>query len=383
MSLSAPMPEKGMAPEPPWPHDQHLAELLRTNLGQHLITSWEVFEPWSVARLHLEGADRTSVILKWLRRHGGTGRIDPDQVLTEYVALRFLGELGLCLTPAVLGADLSAGLLIMEDLAPRRPLLDLLVDQDPMAPRALNHFAASMAALHSGTVGQAGPYYEARARLGPVDPSTELRRFFSPLANLSDLEEVLDAVVTPAVDSDLEAMKAELSEPGAFLALSNGDMGTNNFLVGEREDGRFIDFEFAGYRHCLADVACLYVPGPQWMKVGQPLEDGTEIAYRSHLVDAIPEVGDDHRYGLGLTAAGVAYVLMRLNRFELLDQRPFGHESRRQMVSTLSAAHALVQRFGVLGALGDWMQRAESGLRRIWPDADVDLEEVAPYSRRI
>jgi hypothetical protein len=46
-------------------------------------------------------------------------------------------------------------------------------------------------------------------------------------------------------------------------------------LIGP-DDGKVIDFEFAGYRHLLSDVACLYVPGPQWMAVGDPSKDGIE-----------------------------------------------------------------------------------------------------------
>jgi Ser/Thr protein kinase RdoA (MazF antagonist) len=78
---------------------------------------------------------------------------------------------------------------------------------------------------------------------------------------------------------------ASLAEPGPFRALSNGDAEANNFLV-DGADGRIIDWEFAGYRHALTDVACLYVPGPGWITVSDPIASGLEAEYRHALTQA-------------------------------------------------------------------------------------------------
>ncbi|MFG1614376.1 hypothetical protein ACGFI3_16560 [Nonomuraea wenchangensis] len=96
---------------------------------------------------------------------------------------------------------------------------------------------------------------------------------------------------------------AELREPGPFLALSNNDPESNNVLVhaaGE-PDARLIDFEFAGYTHCLHDAVCLHVPGPGWLSVADP---GPADAYRRALATGVPEAEDDRRHGFGLAAAG-------------------------------------------------------------------------------
>ena len=51
-----------------------------------------------------------------------------------------------------------------------------------------------------------------------------------------------------------------LHEPGPFLAFTNGDAGANNYLV-DGTDGRFIDFEFAGFRHASVRRAVSVRPG--------------------------------------------------------------------------------------------------------------------------
>jgi hypothetical protein len=175
-----------------------------------------------------------------------------------------------------------------------------------------------------------------------------------------------------AAEADLGLAMNVLTEPGAFLAFSNGDCGLNNYLIGP-DDGKVIDFEFAGYRHLLSDVACLYVPGPQWMAVGDPSQDGTEDAYRSILAPVLRQVADDAAFGKGVSAAGLLFALMRLGRLRVLDARPPGHESRRQMVSTLSAASRAARRFGCLPGLRGWVERLAEALRKRWPDADIDL----------
>jgi hypothetical protein len=346
------------------------------------VNACEPLGPWSLARLRLGGAESPSVIMKWLRDHPAGLRADASQILTEVAALEFLEQYCPKLAPRLLVADLEARAFLMEDLAPRRPLLDLLASGDPAGSVGLASFALTLARLHAATHGHSAAYYERRARLGHVDPLWELRRFFEPLPDVVAIGHRIGAPFDSRCQSDLDQLLTELTEPGPFLAFSNGDSGANNFLVIE-SDGRLIDFEFAGFRHCLTDVVCLYVPGSQWMTVGDPSLDGAEASYRSAVASSIPEAEDERRYGLGIVAAGLAFALMRLGRLSLLDSRPSGHESRRQMVATLSAAALLAERLGVAPALRGWVRRAEVRLRHRWPDSDVDLSRLAPYSPRV
>jgi hypothetical protein len=234
--------------------------------------------------------------------------------------------------------------------------------------------------LHAASIGRSEEYYQSRRVLGPVDPQEELRRFFVEGSwSAQDIGTYLEAPMRRSAEADLGRAVNVLTEPGAFLAFSNGDCGLNNYLIGP-DDGKVIDFEFAGNRHLVSDVACLYVPGPQWMAVGDPNKDGTEDAYRSILAPVLPQVADDAAYGQGVSAAGLLFALMRLGRLLVLDARPPGHESRRQMVSTLSAASRTARRFGCLPGLRGWVERLAEALRTRWPDADIDLAGIEPYS---
>jgi len=343
-----------------------------------------VLEPWSVLRARWAPGPPSTVIVKWLRDDPAGFRVDPTQQLTEYAALRFLDDLGLRLGPRVLAADLPASVLVLEDLAPRAPLIDLLAahPHDPAAAAGLVEFAEVTGRLHAATPGRASEYHRRRREHGPVDPLLERRRFFLPWRDVRALADQLGVALTDGVEGDTANALRELTEPGPFLAFSNGDAGVNNFLVAGGADGRLIDFEFAGFRHALSDISCLYVPGPMWMTVADPSTDGTEDAYREAVGDAIPEVADDRRYGMGVGSAALAYALSRLTRLDRLDRREPGEDSRLQMVTTLEAAAATATRFGVHLHLTGWVRQAADRLRRRWPDTDVDLATLAPYTMR-
>lgn len=72
----------------------------------------------------------------------------------------------------------------------------------------------------------------------------------------------------------------------------------------------------------------------------------------------------------------------RLNRALIFDKRPVGDTSRVQMVAPLEAAAATAQRYGMFPRLAGWITQATEGLRKRWPDADVDLTRYSPYTPR-
>ena len=96
------------------------------------VERWERLEPWAVARVQLGRADAArTVIVKWVRAGPAEGRAEPWRLRTELAALQFLSDdLGLALAPRVIAADVPAGFLVLEDLAPR-VALDRLIRRDP------------------------------------------------------------------------------------------------------------------------------------------------------------------------------------------------------------------------------------------------------------
>ncbi|MGW2149046.1 hypothetical protein ACWCOT_32430 [Nonomuraea bangladeshensis] len=344
------------------------------------VVGWEPVPPWSVARARLGAGG--SAIVKWTRPHVLQARDDGRRTRTEVAALRFLADdLGLGLAPRVLAADLDGGLVVLEDLSPRTPL-DGLLHADGPAPHAvrLAAFGRARGTLSAATAGRAAAYYARRAALGPVSPAEDRAGHLAG-HHERGLRASADfgAPVAGRAADELAAAVAELREPGPFLALSNGDPESNNVLVhaaGE-PDARLIDFEFAGYTHCLHDAVCLHVPGPGWLSVADP---GPAAAYRRALAAGVPEAEDDHRYGFGLAAACLWYALVRAERLPALDARPPGDDSRAQLVATLEAAAGVAK--GALPHLAGWADRTAGLLRRRWPDADRDLGGLPPYTPR-
>jgi hypothetical protein len=197
--------------------------------------------------------------------------------------------------------------------------------------------------------------------------------------------DALDLAMSDAAERDLASIVAELANPGPFLTFTNGDMGTNNFLVdghGDVDDGRIIDFEFAGFRHALTAASWIHLPGAMWITVTDPVNDDLESHYRHELANAVPEATDDRRFGFAMAAACAAEALLRLNRFPLLDGRAPGDGSRVQMIATLEAAADTADRHRSIPALRGWIRAVATELRRRWKDADVDLSCCRSYTMR-
>ncbi len=353
-------------------------ETLEALIGDRIV-SWTRLEPWSVMRCQLEQA-RASVIVKW--RRGGAVRSDPRQILVEHAGLSFLQDIGVASGPRLLASDLAAGVLVLEDLAPRRPL-DRQIREAGVAGAwpGLAAFARATGELAALTTGR-GAAFEAcliRSGASPIDQRTAEAQ-----ATLAMMRR-LDALGLPLgrpVEGDLETAFGVLQAPGPFQAFSNGDCEANNFLTAGGE-GRLIDFEAAGFRHALVDAAALHVPGPAWLTVAGPSQQAElEQIYRTALATGVAAAEDDAVFGLGMAAACLTRACDRLTRFARLEDRPSGEPSRLQMVSALEAAADAASRHRRLPHLAGWARRAGAWLRRRWPDADRDLGQLGPYTPR-
>lgn len=362
------------------------------------VERWDRIEPWMVARAHVAGlGDSRTVIVKWLRSEGA--RSDYWRLENELAALRFLADdLGSALAPRVIGADLSAGFLVVEDLAPRVALDQLICRDGAEAHRQrLAAFAGVLGELGAATAGHAEKF---RAPMAG-DPA----RYATLWSQAHRDAAALGVPITGPAASELTAALDELESPGPFLAFGSGDAEANNCLVRESgpADARLIDFEAAGYGHALLDAVCLHVPGPRWLTVGDPTAsdpttagnptavDGPTAAgsladhHRRALAQGVPEAQDDRLYGFGLAAACASWALLRLQRFATLDERPSGDHSRLQLVETLESAARTATAHRSLPALAGWLRSVAETLRNRWPDTDLDLTDPVlfpPYTPR-
>jgi hypothetical protein len=377
----------------PVPASARIEALISTAYGTPVrVCAVDRLEPWFVLRCHLTARAPgvpTSVVVKWLRDNRDDIRRDPAQLHTEQASLEFVAELDPALAPRLLAADTASmdphgRILVLEDLAPREPLREVLLCEGvERSAGLLASFARALGRLHAVSVSQAEAYYSRRSRLGPVDRQAGIGRFLGDWR--AGAERMADAGVamTTAAMHELADIVAELASPSAFLAFSNGDPGVNNYLVDAHGDGRLIDFESAGFRHAICDlVNDLYVPGPMWLTVGDPLSNGVEEAYRNTLAQAVPEVTDDRWFGQAVSGAGFIFAAGRLRALARLDARPIGDDSRLNRIAALEAAADTAERHHCLPQLTAWARAAAENLRRRWPDADIDLKNLEDYTTR-
>jgi hypothetical protein len=373
-------------PGPELPPTPHVEAVLSSAVGISVrVGSVEHLHPWSVMRCRLaeplphDGA--TSVIVKWVRTDAGNDRTQPARLGVERAALEHVGARTWHLVPRVLGGP-DTGLLVLEDLSPREPLRAIVLRDGATVARAvLIEFARALGSLHAATASTAGAYYERRGFEAPTGLSADLA---ASLAEFQVGVERLGAVGVPmstAARHELAGVVDRLLDPGPLLALSNGDPETNNYLT-DGSDGRLIDFESAGFASVFVDVASLYVPGPMWLSVGDPGADGRADAYRAALAEAVPAITDDRRFGEGVAGAAFVEALRRLVSLRKLDLRERGEPGRVHRVATTEAAADVAARFGVFPHLTAWMREVAAFLRHRWPDTDVDLSALPPFTSR-
>ncbi len=366
------------------------AEHVRASLGEVLagraaVSDVERLRPWFVFRCRVTGEGWPQTVVVKTRRGAGAGRDgNAQQLPTEQAALEFLDALGWTSSPRLLASDLARELLVLEDLAPRTPLSALLEERGSLAARdALQAFARALGALHAATRNQEARFYARRRALGPLEPAGDRERHITARCTEAR-DQMLSIGAEPSTGAEHELVQAlnALNGPGPFVVLSNGDPHTNNFLVAGC-DGRMIDFEDAGYRHALMDAASLYVPGPLWITVGDPIASGLEDAYRAALREGVPEAEDDAAFGSALGAACLVSAVLRAGRFRTLDQRPAHDDSRKQLVSMLESAARVAEAHRALPQLCGWTQACAQTLRRRWPEADVDFSRYGSYAPRV
>ncbi len=373
---------------------QRVTHLLSTAAGTpvHIVKTEPVTQGWSarfgmspwpwVTRCTIEGDTGGvpgSVIVK-VRRPEVHRRSEPERLHHEQAALEFLTSIGSTAGPRLLTADNEAGILVMEDLGIGPALEDLLVGSDTSrAEQGLIAFATALGRMHATTAGHAVQYYQLRSRYGPVDPAfdrisilgIDIEGSWRQLQEITASRPYLPPAVN--VEKDVDELLRVLSEPGPYLAFSNGDTCPANCRMSD--DGlQFIDFEHASFRHALLDVAALRFPFPAcpcWSRLPEEVGRRAEDAYRKEMARSCPDVLDHASYAHGLTAACAAWTIVRLVRLSKLEKadepHPMNFSRRGQLLDTISTTVTCSQQSRSLQALAAWLTDVSQALRTRWP----------------
>lgn len=369
----------------PSPQPSEIAASLTEQWGVPVeVSAGQRLGAWSIARFHIVGGPHSSVVVKWVRDGSPdipAHRAAPSQLTTESTALQFLAAIEVP-APAVIVT--TSDLMIMEDLGSHRPLDRLIIEDGHTAEarRLWKETGRVLAHRHGATADRSDEFF---ARfVGHARPSREreLGRFLARGWERTHLW-AGDLGCAPAQRTVEEALEIRrtLLEPGPFLALSNGDSTANNVLV-TKDSVMVIDYEFAGYRHCLTDLVDFFLPGPRFVTVDDGVTSGFEDAYREELAHRIPEVADDNAYREGLAAAGLTHAFIRLASFDTCDNRPHGDLSRLERLNVLERAADLAESRHAFPRTAEWCRTLANALRHRWPDADIDMRKLPPFLPR-
>jgi hypothetical protein len=373
---------------------ERITRLLNTYAGTpvSIVQSESVTEGWSaqfgispwphITRHTIQtdtGLVPSSVIVK-VRRPAVHQRSEPEQFHNEQTALEFLTRIGSAVAPRLLAADNEAGILVMEDLGTGPALEDLLAGRDAFrASQGLVAFSAALGQMHATTTGHATEYYQLRSRHGPVDPAFDrisifgigIERAFRYLQEITASRSYLPAL--HGIGPDVDEILRVLSEPGPYLAFSNGDTSPANCRMSDN-GLRFLDFEHPCFRHALLDVAAVRFPFPAcpcWSRLPEEVGQRAEDAYRKEMARSCPAVLDQAGYAHRLTAACAAWTMVRMMRLPKLEKadapQPMSFSRRGQLLDTITTTVNCSQQSHSLPSLASWLASVSDTLRARWP----------------
>ena len=350
----------------------------------------KIWDRSHIVRLRLAGDDRTAVLK---RPREGASDDRSRGFDAELAALQFLSPMETAVAPRLLGADASAGILIMEDLGPGSSLADSLMAGDSGRVGAdLISYARAMAAMHAWSIGRPREYAQIRARLaGPADAVLEpdwmdaiarsKERFLAMAAQLG--------LATDGADREIDSL-GDLMAGAGYVGLVHSDLCPDNTHIANGRC-RIIDFETSGWGPIALDVAYLLAPFPScWCFASLPAEAAGPalLAYREQMTNAGVDLGPD--WEDALTAALAGWVVARGARIgrALEEDRNWGTTTMRpRLLTWLSSFIEVTSQTGALPRLRALAEAIREQLRLRWPDAVVPeypalARPGAPLARR-
>jgi aminoglycoside phosphotransferase (APT) family kinase protein len=256
--------------------------------------------------------DGRSAILKRPRRDRREGEPGWEAFGLELASLEYLAGMPVPVAPRLLGADVKAGVLVMEDLPAGPSLADsLLLGDRAAAITGLVAYAASLGSVHAWSIGRTAGFEQARERYSPAAGSCSwwLARIERGRGHFLQASSVF-GLATTGVDAEIDQLIGMLDGP-RYRGFVHGDLCPDNVRL---TDGRmrFFDFEWSGLGSAALDAAYLLAPFPScWCFADVPADvaDQALVVYRGALAAGGAEAGQD--FGAELTAAMAGWLVTR------------------------------------------------------------------------
>jgi aminoglycoside/choline kinase family phosphotransferase len=350
--------------------------ILAAYLGTSVVVrdAEKIWDRSHIVRLRLVDDDRT-VVLKRSREENFGGRTRGFDA--ELAALEFLDTMETAVAPRLLGADPSAGILVMEDLGPGSSLADSLLARDRGRAEAdLISYARAIGTMHAWSIGRSLEYAEIRARLAGSAEAAMTPDWMGAIARSKEPFLAMAAQLglpTAGLNEEIDSLGALMSGAG-YVGLVHSDLCPDNTHI---VDGscRIIDFETAGWGPVALDVAYLLAPFPScWCFAGLPAEAAGPalLAYRDQVTDAGIQLGPD--WEAALTAALAGWVVARgagIGRAHEEDRNWGTTTMRPRILAWLHSFIEAASRTGALPRLRSVAEAVHEQLRLRWPDTVV------------
>lgn len=264
-----------------------------------------------------------SVVVKYSPE--SNDEVDDAAFLREVVAYQFTTSLSEDVRPGpvLLGYDIERRTLILSDVGNGETFADLLDQSDDEARvRLLRNLGTSLGKMHAGTAGAETSFNILLARmLRSIDGAREIQIQREAMLE-NRIEEGVDIIRQMGIDvpADVAAVAQTVQVRmlhGGSRAFTPFDLSPDNIIFAER--AQFLDYEWAGFRDVVADIAGVIAGFPQYISARPISEHETAVfveAWVAEVGDVWPSVLNHDTLQARITAALIGWAFFSASLLE-------------------------------------------------------------------
>lgn len=264
-----------------------------------------------------------SVVVKYSPE--SNDEVDDAAFLREVVAYQFTTSLSEDVRPGpvLLGYDIERRTLILSDVGNGETFADLLDQSDDEARvRLLRNLGTSLGKMHAGTAGAETSFNILLARmLRSIDGAREIQIQREAMLE-NRIEEGVDIIRQMGIDvpADVAAVAETVQVRmlhGGSRAFTPFDLSPDNIIFAER--AQFLDYEWAGFRDVVADIAGVIAGFPQYVSARPISEHETAVfveAWVAEVGDVWPSVLNHDTLQARITAALIGWAFFSASLLE-------------------------------------------------------------------
>lgn len=324
-----------------------------------------------------------SVVVKYSPQ--SNDEVDDAAFLREVVAYQFTTSLSEDARPGpvLLGYDIEQRTLILSDVGNGETFADLLEQSDDDARvRLLRNLGTSLGRMHAATAGAETSFNILLARMvRSIDGAREIQIQREAMLE-NRIREGVDFVRSAGIEvpADVSAVADTVQVRmlhGGSRAFTPFDLSPDNIIFAER--AQFLDYEWAGFRDVVADIAGVIAGFPQYISARPISEDETAVfleAWIAEVSGVWPSVLNHDTLQARITAALVGWAFFSASLLEYARDPIDGRNEDGEPKEFADEQEARAIRRDVAGTFGALARYADTG-------TEPAYAEVASFARRV